>query len=72
MPSHGGVGGGMRVMMNQDYLGFLAAAFGLRLFSIRTTSGCFGALLMSMVSLWGVWSFASLLEHHRLTKYLRR
>lgn len=55
--------------MGQDYLGFLAAALGLRLFSVGNTSVTVGALLMAVVFIVGVWSFASLLERslHRLT-----
>jgi small-conductance mechanosensitive channel len=56
-------------MMNQDYLGFLAAALGLRLFSVGATSVTVGTLLMAIILIVGVWSFASLLERslHRLT-----
>ncbi|WP_210543039.1 mechanosensitive ion channel family protein [Rhodoferax sp. PAMC 29310] len=57
-------------MMNQDYLGFLAAALGLRLFSVGTTSVTVGALLLAIIFIVGIWSFASLLERslHRLTQ----
>jgi small-conductance mechanosensitive channel len=57
-------------LMNQDYMGFLAAALGLRLFSIGATSVTLGSLLMATVFIVGVWSFASLLERslHRLTQ----
>jgi small-conductance mechanosensitive channel len=56
-------------MMNQDYLGFLAAALGLRLFSVGATSVTVGALLMAIIFIVGAWSFSSLLERslHRLT-----
>lgn len=55
--------------MGQDYWGFPAAALNLRLFSVGTTSVTVGALLLAIVFIVGVWSFASLLERsvHRLT-----
>jgi hypothetical protein len=45
-------------MMNQDYLGFLAATLGLRLFSVGATSVTVGALLMARGHSRACWSAA--------------
>jgi small-conductance mechanosensitive channel len=56
-------------LMANDSLGFIAAAFGLRLFTVGNTHVTVSSLLLAIFFVVAVWMFASLLERsvHRLT-----